>query len=78
MEPVLHRLKRIDRPQEGCLIVIEWKHDYYPTHAGVIVSIEPLLVTHRLERGGYFAEKETVNMYEFERGQCLYTYLYAV
>lgn len=51
---MLKKLDRIDHPIPGCLIVFKhptWKQGYIH-HMGVIVTTEPLIMTHRFGEGG--------------------------
>jgi hypothetical protein len=56
-------LKLLDQPVVGCLVA--WRNlqnsdgmDVY--HAGIVVSIDPLLITHRCGIRGPFIEKEQI------------------
>lgn len=68
-KPFLLELRRIESPIPGALIV--WprsskKYRVMVAHMGVIVSIEPILVTHRAGRNGLFLENEPL----VEAGGC--------
>lgn len=43
---ILPNLKRLEQPEEGAIVT--WENDTSVIHMGVVVSINPLLLTHRL------------------------------